>query len=119
MNRSLLRVCGPIQSQLAQSQQSGSPCSWKMPALGLWSIVLVLIMICGSAPAQLVKVLNSQNGVWTLNANVGTQTFDLNDTTTVFVVGLYGDGGPDAAGFNAVTFGGVPPTGFMNISGAS
>jgi len=75
----------------------------------------MLLLICGPASAQLVNVVGWQNGIVTPASNVHAVTgLDLDDSTTVLVVGMYGDNAPVANGFTAVTFGGVPPTGFIN-----
>jgi len=80
----------------------------------LWS-ALFLLLICGPASAQLVNVVGWQNGIVTPASNVHSVTgLDLDDSTTVLVVGMYGDTSPVNNGYTAVTFGGVPPTGLIN-----
>jgi hypothetical protein len=107
-------ACNPTQSQPVQSPQRGLPFSWIRRWRSFLSSVL-LLLLCGSASAQLVNVVGWQNGVPALAANVMTVTgMDLDDSTTVLVVGMYGDNSPVANGFSAVTFGGVPPTGLIN-----
>src|SRR5688572_4762963 len=104
-------------SNLSVRLQSQPVQSWpSLPGLratrwrGFWSSALFLMLICGPASAQLVKVVGWQNGIPALAANVMTATFDLDDSTTVLVVGMYGDNANAAGnGFSAVTFGGVPP----------
>jgi hypothetical protein len=106
-------VCDPTQSQLVQSRRPGSPCSWMRCWRGFLLSALSLLLICGSASAQLVNVVGWQNGILNFSANVATVTgWDLDDSTTVLVAGLYGD---NSSTFTSVTFGGVPPTGFMNV----
>ena len=115
LETSNLVVFDSIQSQPAQSRPPGLPCSWMRRCRGVWLSALLLLLICGTASAQLVKVVGWQNGVPALAANVQTVTgLDLDDSTTVLVVGLYGDNAPVNNGFTAVTFGGVPPTGLIN-----
>ena len=70
-------------------------------------------MACGPASAQLVNVVGWTNGILNFTANVGTVGgWALDPSTTVFVVGLYGD---NSSTYGAVTFGGVAPDGFMNV----
>jgi len=79
----------------------------------LSSALLLLLLICSSASAQLVNVIGQQNGILNFTANVATvANWDLDDNTTVLVAGLYGD---NSSTFTSVTFGGVAPTGFMNV----
>jgi hypothetical protein len=73
--------------------------------------------MCGSASAQFVKVVNWANTPRPAQANpVNTITgIDLDDSTTVYVVGMYVDGAGGSGNlYSAVTFGGVPATGLMN-----
>ncbi len=119
MNTSNPIVPDPTQSQPVQSRRPGFPCSlmrrWRVLLLS----ALVLRLVCGSASAQLVNVLDRTNGVFTPASNVGTiTTFEsgLDPNANVLVVGLYSD---NSSTYTSVTFGGVAPSGFMNNSGNS
>ena len=99
-----------------QSQRPGLTSTWR----ARWRVILasaLLLMICGPASAQFVKVVNWANTPRPAQANpVNTITgIDLDDSTTVYVVGMYTDGAGGAGNlYSAVTFGGVPATGLMN-----
>ena len=112
MNTSNLIVLDPTQSQPVQSRRPSLPYSLMRRWRGLLLSALSLLLICGSASAQLVNVVGWTNGILNFTANVGTVGgWALDPSTTVFVVGLYGD---NSSTYGAVTFGGVAPDGFMN-----
>lgn len=90
-----LIVCDPIQSKPVQSRRPGLPCLWMRRWRDFLSSTLLLLLICGSASAQLVNVVGWQNGIVTPASNVHAVTgLDLDDSTTVLVAGLYGDNAP-------------------------
>ena len=103
----------PTQSQPMQSRRPSLPCWWVRRWRGFLLSVVFLLMACGPASAQLVNVVGWTNGILNFTANVGTVGgWALDPSTTVFVVGLYGD---NSSTYGAVTFGGVAPDGFMNV----
>jgi hypothetical protein len=78
---------------------------------------LLLLLMCGSASAEQVNVVGWTNGVFTPASNVGTiGGWSLDTNANAFVVGLYSDNGPDPVAYTNITFGGVAPDGFMNVS---
>ena len=104
MNSPNLIVLHATKSQPAGGVRPGSHSSRIRRWLGCYLIAVLLFAICGSASAQLVKVVSWQNGIWALDNNVGSVTgLDLNDETTVLVVGLYGD---NSSSYSGVTLGG-------------
>lgn len=111
--RSSNRMAHDPESQLEQSQRPSLRSIWR----ARWRMILasaLLLMMCGPASAQLVRVVGYQNGNPGPTANVHSVTgMDLDDSTTVLVVGLYGDNAASAIGFTNVTFGGVPPNGLI------
>ena len=112
MKTSNLIVRDPTQSQPVQSRRPSLPCWWVRRWRGFLLSVVFLLMACGPASAQLVNVVGWTNGILNFTANVGTVGgWALDPSTTVFVVGLYGD---NSSTYGAVTFGGVAPDGFMN-----
>jgi hypothetical protein len=116
MNTSNPIVLDPNQSHPVQSRRPGLPCLLMRRWCGLLLSSVFLLMVCGSASAQLVNVLGWTNGILNFTANVGTiTTFEsgLDANANVLVVGLYGD---NSSTYGAVTFGGIAPNGFMNVS---
>jgi hypothetical protein len=116
MKTSNLIVRDPTQSQPVQNLRSSLTCWWVRCWRGLLLSAVFLLMACGPASAQLVNVVGWTNGILNFTANVGTVGgWTLDPSTTVFVVGLYGD---NSSTYGAVTFGGVAPDGFMNVQSA-
>jgi hypothetical protein len=72
-------------------------------------------MACGSASAQLVQIVGLTNSTLPFTANVSTITIlepGLDPSANVLVVGVYGD---NSSTYTSITFGGVAPSGFMNV----
>jgi hypothetical protein len=81
---------------------------------GLWLGAVFLLMACGAAIAQNVKVEAWSAGYFTVANNVGvTNGLDLSNNVTCLVLGIYVD---NNGTYNSITFGGAAPSGFINVN---
>lgn len=67
-----------------------------------------------------VTMVGSASGLYTVTSGSGVTagTFDLDDRANVLMVGVYIDANNISCLTNLTSFGGVPPTGFIQTSGA-
>jgi hypothetical protein len=69
--------------------------------------------------AGVVSMVGFSSGTYTVTSGSGVTagTFDLNDSANVLVVGVYIDASSISCLTNLTSFGGVPPTGYIQTSG--
>jgi hypothetical protein len=118
MNTSNPFVLNPAKTPPGQRRRPGLPAALMRRWRGLLSGAVFLLATGGPAPADIVTnpvtVVNWSSGQWTVANNVGAiNGFDLNDNANVLVIGVYVD---NSGGFTSITFGGVPPDGYMNVN---
>src|SRR6185369_11862104 len=80
-----LNVCNPNQSQTVQSRRPSLPSSWMSRWRGFLSGAL-LLLICGTASAQFVKVVEWTNTAPTFTANSAPAV--NNSTSTIAGIDL-------------------------------